>query len=154
MKTTVFSLLFAVLAFFASPTNGFAQGPQMPDINKMPDIVIPYEGTSTKFALMVSDVLHFKAAVLTAKQMDVKKKGLTFEIVAVGAVVKDLANDHSLAEWFAKSEDYGAKIVVCENAMAVFGVTKDQLDKRLSTTRSGTIHLLELKDKGYNTLHI
>lgn len=36
--------------------------------------------------------------------------------------------------------------------MASNKVSKNKLDKRMTTIRNGWIHMFELKDKGYNTL--
>lgn len=111
-----------------------------------------YEGKSTKFAIMVGNVEHFKAAVLTADQLLKNGENFTIEVVAVGELVKDIADDTSLFEDINKAEALGLKLTVCEVAMASNKVSKNKLDKRITTIRNGWIHMFELKDKGYNTL--
>ena len=111
-----------------------------------------YEGKSTKFAIMVGNVEHFKAAVFTADQLLKNGENFTIEVVAVGELVKDIADDTSLFEDINKAEALGLKLTVCEVAMASNKVSKNKLDKRMTTIRNGWIHMFELKDKGYNTL--
>jgi intracellular sulfur oxidation DsrE/DsrF family protein len=113
---------------------------------------VKYEGKSTKFAVMVGDVTHFKAAILTADQLLAAGQKFTIEVVIVGEMAKAIAEDRSLLEDINKAEKLGVKVKVCEVAMAHFKVSKDKLDKRISTVRNGWIHMFELKDKGYNTL--
>lgn len=113
-----------------------------------------YNGTSTRFAVMVGDTLHFKAAVSTAEQLQVKKNKYKFEIVVVGELAKALVEDKELAAEIDKADGLGVKIVVCEAALTYFNVTKEKLDKRLATTPNSWIYMFELKDQKYNTLAI
>lgn len=115
---------------------------------------VAYKGSSQKFAVMVSDVLHLKVAIATAEQLKVKEKKLQFEIVAVGELAKALVEDASLVEEFDKAEKMGVKIVVCEIALNFFKVPKEKLDKRLHTTPNALIYMFELKDKKFNTMVI
>ena len=113
---------------------------------------VKYEGQSTKFAVMVGDVMHFKAALLTAEQLLEAGQKFTIEVVIVGELAKAIAEDRSLLEDINKAENLGVKLNVCEVALAHFKVSKDKLDKRIATVRNGWIRMFELKDKGYNTL--
>ena len=113
---------------------------------------VKYEGQSTKFAVMVGDVLHFKAALLTADQLLAAGQKFTIEVVIVGELAKAIAEDRGLLEDINKAENLGVKLNVCEVALAHFKVSKDKLDKRIATVRNGWIRMFELKDKGYNTL--
>jgi intracellular sulfur oxidation DsrE/DsrF family protein len=114
---------------------------------------VKYEGQSTKFAVMVGDVMHFKAAILTADQLLAAGQKFTIEVVIVGELAKAIAEDRSLLEDINKAEKLGVKLMVCEVALAHFKVSKDKLDKRIGTVRNGWIRMFELKDKGYNTLN-
>lgn len=111
-----------------------------------------YEGKSTKFAIMVGSIEHFKAAVLTADQLKKNSQNFTIEVVVVGALAKDIAEDQTLLEDINKAEVLGVKLKVCEVAMASNKVSKNKLDKRITTIRNGWIHMFELKDQGYNIL--
>ena len=109
---------------------------------------------STKFAVMVSNTLHFKAALMTAEEMQVLRNGYEFEIVAVGELAKSLAEDIALADDINKSEGLGVKVVVCENALAYFHVPKDKLDRRLRTEKNTWIYMWELQDRGFSILTV
>lgn len=114
---------------------------------------IDYNGQSTKFAIMVSDALHFESAMLTAQEMQIKEKGFKFEIIAVGILTQELIENKELVKTIEIGEELGVEIIVCENAMDFFGVDKTDLDSRLKTTKNGWVYMFELKDQGYNTLN-
>lgn len=114
---------------------------------------ISYEGKSTKFALLVGDVTHFKSAILTAGQMKEANQKFTIEIVIVGELARAISEDGTLIEDINKAEKLGVQLWVCEIAMALFKVSRNKLDKRILTVRNGWIHMFEVKDKGYNTLN-
>lgn len=116
--------------------------------------VAKYNGTSTRFAVMVGDTLHFKAAVSTAEQLRVKENNYKFEIVVVGELAKALVEDKELVAEIDKADRMGVRIVVCEAALTYFSVPKEKLDKRLAITPNSWIYLFELKDKKYNALTI
>lgn len=117
--------------------------------------VVKYNGKSTKFAIMVSDVLHFKAAIMTAEQLDISEKKYSFEIVVVGGLAKSLVEEAAaLKESLDKAYKTGVRITVCQNALDYFGVDKSKLDNRLQIVSNGWIQLLELQDHGYNTLSV
>lgn len=107
-----------------------------------------------KFAIMVSDVMHFKLAVMTAEQMKVKEKKVSFEIIAVAELVKAMAEDPTLLAEFDKAEALGVKIVVCEAAMTFFKVPKEKMDKRLEFTANSWIYMYHLQENKYFTLVI
>ena len=73
-----------------------------------------YDGKSTKFAIMVGSIEHFKAAILTADQLQKNNRNFTIEVVAVGELVKDIAEDQTLLEDINKAEALGVKLTVCE----------------------------------------
>lgn len=54
-----------------------------------------YEGNSTKFAIMVSNVEHFKTTLATANQLYKCDKNFTIKIVAVGELVKAIGVDQA-----------------------------------------------------------
>lgn len=111
-----------------------------------------YNGKSTKFAIMVGSIEHFKAAILTADQLQKNNRNFTIEVVAVGKLVKDIAEEQTLLEDINKAEALGVKLTVCEVAMASNKVSKNKLDKRIVTIRNGWVYMFELQDKGYNTI--
>ena len=113
-----------------------------------------YEGKSNQFAIMVGNKEHFIAAILTADQLLKGTQNLTVEVVAVGDLVKDIAEDKTLFDMINQADTLEIKLTVCEIAMALNKVSRNKLDQRFNTVRNGWIHLFELKDKGYNTLSI
>lgn len=113
-----------------------------------------YNGTSTKFGVMITDVMHFMVALETAELMNLKKNGYTFEIVMVGKLAQEIAENTELKAAIDKSEAIGAKLVVCEYALDLFKVDKSKVDKRIEITKNAWLYMFELKDKGYNTLDI
>lgn len=115
---------------------------------------IEYNGHSTRFAFLVTNERHFQGVMNTAEKMELKKNNFSLEIVVVGTLVKDLAENKELTKEIDKAENLGVKIVVCEGAMKHFNVPKSQLDKRLLTTPNAWIYMFELKDKGFNTLSL
>lgn len=96
---------------------------------------------------MVGDVLHFRAAIQTAAELQSKKNKYDFEIIIVGELAKIIAEDKSLIKDFDKSEILGIQLVVCENALIYFNVDKSKLDKRLLLTKNSWIICLILKTK-------
>lgn len=101
---------------------------------------------------MVGSIEHFKAAILTADQLQKNNRNFTIEVVAVGKLVKDIAEEQTLLEDINKAEALGVKLTVCEVAMASNKVSKNKLDKRIVTIRNGWVYMFELQDKGYNTI--
>lgn len=101
---------------------------------------------------MVGNIEHFKAAILTADQLQKNSSSIMIEIIVVGELVKDIAEDTTLLEYINKAEALGVKLTACKVAMASNKVPKNKLDKRVTIIRNGWIHMFELKDKGYNTI--
>lgn len=146
MRTKLLFLLLA-MSFLALPYNSISA--QEPIKNEA-----TYTGKSTKFALMVSDVVHFQSALNTVEAMNIKKNNFTFEIVVIGKLAKDLVENKDLKTDIDRSEKLGSKIVVCEGALSYFNVSKEQLDNRLFTVKNAWIYMFQLQDDGYNTLSV
>lgn len=62
----LFLILLMTTMMMSVPTLSFAK-----DNNTT---TVQYAGKSSKFAVMVPDVLHFRAAITTAEQMQMKEK--------------------------------------------------------------------------------
>lgn len=142
-KNLIFTLVVTLFFLTAIPS-AFSQNAKIESIE--------YVGQSTKFALMVNNARHYQSAVMTAQALQVKEKGYAFEIVVVGVLAKELAEDPSLLATLNMAEALGVKTVVCQSAMDFFGITKEDLDDRLEVTKNGWIYMFELKDKGFNAL--
>lgn len=113
----------------------------------------PYAArNSSKYAIMVGNAEHFKAAILTANQIiSIREKSLV-EVILVGELPQAITEDTSLINEIDKAEKLGVKVILCEVAMAKYKVKKSKLDNRITTVRNGWIHMFDLKDQGYNTL--
>lgn len=144
--------LLIAIAFITISGFSFAEGVQT-SAQQTKSQPIKYEGQSTKFAMMVGDVTHFKAALLTAEQLQEAHQKFTIEIVMVGELVKAISKDKTLLVDINNAEKLGVKLNACAVAMAAFKVSKDKLDPRIVTVRNGWIHMFELKDKGFNTVN-
>lgn len=144
MKRVISVLTLFIFGLCLSPKVGIAQ-----DTTRH---ILPYDGPSTKFAVMVKDVLHFEAAILTASEMGVDKRHFKFEIVVVGSLAKSLVDDSVAKADISKCAALGAQIVVCEHAMEYFKVSRGQLDARIHTTPNAWVYMFELQDAGYRAL--
>lgn len=113
---------------------------------------VEYHGSTKKLAVMVSDVNHFKAAAETIELLKLKENGLTFEIVIVGILAKEIIENQELIKIIDRIEKTGAQLVICEYALDMLKVDKSKLDKRISITPNALIYMFELEDKGYHTL--
>lgn len=124
-------------------------------MNKSPEqnmSIASAAGNSSKYAIMVGNSEHFKAAILTAGQILSNRENSSIEVILVGDMPQAITEDTSLIQEIDKAEKLGVKIIMCEVAMAAHKVKKSRLDKRITTVRNGWIHMFDLKDQGYNTL--
>ena len=103
-----------------------------------------------KYAIMVQNKMHLQAAIMTGEEILKANPKAKFEVVLIGEVVKDIADDTSLKPMLEKAHQGGIKIVSCEFAMKKLGVTKDQYLPIIDTTPNAFIYLFDLKEKGYN----
>ncbi|QBQ41785.1 hypothetical protein E2P86_11725 [Sphingobacterium psychroaquaticum] len=113
---------------------------------------VEYKGAKKKLAVMISDVKRFNTTVETVESLKLKENGLTFEIVIVGMLAKEIVENKELLELIDRAEKSGAHLVICEYALDILKVDKSKLDKRITITPNALIYMFELNDKGYNTL--
>lgn len=111
-----------------------------------------YNGTSTKFAVMVPDVLHFKAGVETGERMKLTENNYKFEMVIIGELSKAIVEDESLKDFLDRGIKAGMDFSICEYALDLMGIDKSKVDKRIKIVPNGWLQMYELKDKGYNTI--
>lgn len=105
-----------------------------------------------KYALLISNANYFSTAVMSGSEMKVNNPKMNFEIVLVGPVVKDLADDPNLISFIETSEKAGIRIVVCEFAMKKMGVTKADYPSSIETTPDGFVYLFGLQENGFKTI--
>lgn len=141
------SVLVISLVFLSSNFTIHAQA--QPPVNKSDYI---YEGTSTKFAVMVPDVLHFKAGVETAERMHLQKNGYKYEMVMIGELAKEIVENNDLKKYLERGIKAGMDFTICEYALDLMKVDKSKVDNRIKIIPHGWLRMYELKDMGYNTL--
>lgn len=145
MKSSFLSTLILITALIFTSNYSNAQTQTLG--NK-----VEYKGANKKLAVMISDVKHFNTTVETAELLKLKENGLTFEIVIVGILAKEIVENKELIKIIDRAEKSDAKLVICEYALDVLKVDKSKLDKRISITPNALVYMFELNDKGYNTL--
>ena len=105
-----------------------------------------------KYAILVQNSMHFMVSVMTGEEYKTKNTGIQFEIVLIGEVVKDLAENPELKPFIEKAQKAGVKIVVCEFAMEKLGVKKSQYQPSILTTPNGFTYLFGLQELGFKTI--
>lgn len=105
-----------------------------------------------KYALLISNANYFPPAVISGAEMKANNPKINFEIVLVGPVVKDLADDPNLISFIETSEKAGIRIVVCEFAMKKMGVTEADYPSSIETTPDGFVYLFGLQESGFKTI--
>ncbi len=105
-----------------------------------------------KYAILVQNPMHLMASVMTGAEYKSKDKAVQFEIVLIGQVVKDLAENKELESTIQSAEKSGIRLVVCEFAMNKLGVKKSQYHPSIYTTPNGFTYLFGLQELGFKTI--
>lgn len=105
-----------------------------------------------KYALLVKNAKHYKAAILTGKELKVNHPKIDFQIVICGELVKELANDTALQQSTNEATSKGLKIIACGLSIKQLSVDKTLLPKSVAITQNGLIYLFGLEEKGYKTI--
>lgn len=105
-----------------------------------------------KYAILASNSRYFQAAVKTGVGLKAKNQEVDFEIVLIGPVVKDLAQDESLKSVIEMGEKIGIRIVVCEFAMEHAGLEQEDFHNSIQFTPDGFLYLFGLEEVGYKTI--
>lgn len=106
-----------------------------------------------KYALLVMKAPHLKAAVKTGIEFKTKSRKIDFQIVACGALVKEIAYDKELQSLIKNAVTrQGLKILVCGLSIEQFKVDKTLLPKETPVTENGLIYMFGLQENGYNSI--
>lgn len=105
-----------------------------------------------KYAILVRNVSHLKASIMTGEELKRQHPKLQFEIVLIGEVVKDLAVDESLKPFIENSAKLGIKLVACEFAMEHFAIKKTDYLTSVETTPNGFKYIFGLQEMGFKTI--
>ncbi|MDX1904598.1 MAG: hypothetical protein SFU27_10610 [Thermonemataceae bacterium] len=105
-----------------------------------------------KYAIMVRNSALFKVSVMTGKELKAKSSKIKFEIILIGDVIKDLANDAELQKITTECDKVGIKIVACEFAMKMQNVEKSQYPSSVLSTPNAFIYIFSLQEKGFKMI--
>ena len=146
MNSRKIVLLFAIMAFSV----GFTQNlnAQTLSVEKIENSI----KKNGKYAILVQNANHLMAAVMSGEEYKKKSTKIQFQIVLIGAVVKDLATNKELIPFIEKAELLGIRIVVCEFAMKMLSVEKSSYHHSVFTTPNGFSYLFGLQENGFKTI--
>lgn len=107
-----------------------------------------------KYGIMVDNGSYLMASIVTGEMYKEQSKDIEFEVVLIGAVVKELADDKNLLPFIERAEKSGVRIVVCKFAMDKLGVTEDDLPKSVEITGNGFTYYYGLQELGFRTISL
>jgi intracellular sulfur oxidation DsrE/DsrF family protein len=106
-----------------------------------------------KYALLVMKPQHLKAGILSGENFKMRNKGIDFQIVLCGEVVKELLQDKSLQKLVVNTvKNHGLKILVCGLSLQQLGIDKSLLPVETPVTDNGLIYFFGLEEQGYKTI--
>ena len=145
MKNQILAILFLIIGSFLSTNQLSAQSLSLTEVENS----VKADG---KYAILVSNARHLQAAVMTGEELKNQNPNIDFQVVLIGPVVKDLAEDKTLEPTIIKSQKLGLRIVVCEFAMQHLGVKKSQYHPYVDTTPNGFTYIFGLQENGFKTI--
>ena len=105
-----------------------------------------------KYGIMVDNGNYLMASIVTGEMYKAYSTDIQFEVVLIGAVVKELAEDKKLIPFIERAEKSGVRIVVCKFAMDKLGVTTSDLPSYVEITGNGFTYYYGLQELGFNTI--
>ncbi len=105
-----------------------------------------------KYGIMVDNGQYLMASIATGEMYKEQSNAIQFEVVLIGAVVKELAEDKNLLPFVARAEKSGVRIVVCKFAMDKLGVKEGDLPKSVEITGNGFTYYYGLQELGFRTI--
>ncbi|MFD2551367.1 DsrE family protein [Bizionia sediminis] len=105
-----------------------------------------------KYAILVSNTRYLQAAVNTGSSLKTTKPNISFEVVLIGPVVKELAQNPDLKATIQASKSAGIRLVVCETAMHHFNLQPSDYNAHIEFTPDGFIYLFGLQETGFKTI--
>lgn len=147
MRKSIALFLIALVSFtFVESTYAQAGVPTLEEVSKAG---MQADG---KYAIMVDNAGYFMAAAITGEMYRSFSKELDYQIILIGDVVKELADNKELHAVAAKAHELGVNIVACQFAMKKYGVTSDQYPEFIQETANAFQYYYGLKALGYLTL--
>lgn len=142
------ALFFIALASFTFVQNTYAQA-GAPTLEEVSKAGMQADG---KYAIMVDNASYFMAAAITGEMYKNFSQELDYQIILIGDVVKDLADNKELHAVAEKAHELGVNIIACQFAMKKYGVTSNQYPKFIQETANAFQYYYGLKALGYLTL--
>jgi len=141
LLATVVSLLS-----FGFTQNTIAQTHSIEEVNQT---AMKKEG---KYGIMVDNSQYLMAAIVTGEMYKEYSTDIQYEVVLIGAVVKELADDKNLLPFIERAEKSGVRIVVCKFAMDKLGVKTSDLPSSVEITGNGFTYYYGLQELGFRTI--
>ncbi len=138
--------VFLVLVFLVGFT--FSSHAQETEITTIENSIKP----DGRYAILASNRRIFESSVRNGLNFRSKFSVSQFQIVVVGPIVKELAEDRSLIPLVEQCKAAGVEIVLCEVAMANLGVKKEELHPYIQTTVGAYQYMFGLQENGFKTL--
>ncbi len=108
---------------------------------------------TTKYALGATTTRHIKAAHKTYQQL--VESGVRVEefvVVIWGPVVKEITKDSDMARFIDGVDEPAMSFEVCEMAMQMQDISREELGKEIHTVPNAFIRLYQLQALGYNVI--
>ncbi|AJH14651.1 hypothetical protein [Myroides profundi] len=117
--------------------------------------IVAYEQDTKgdKYAILVQSIKNLRSSIMTGSEIKQANPKADFQIVIMGQMVQDLNNKELHAELDAANKA-GIKLVVCEFALNVYGVTLKDLPLYFIGTPNAHKYMFQLNENNYNTLSI
>ena len=144
----LFLLLTVTFLSFGISQNVDAQTHSIAEVNKAG---LQDDG---KYGIMVDNGAYLMASIATGEIYKEQSENIQFEVVLIGAVVKELADDKNLLPFIERAEKSGVRLVVCEFAMQKLGVDKKDLPSSIEITPNGFTYYFGLQKLGFNTISL
>ncbi|WP_018477727.1 DoxX family membrane protein [Pontibacter roseus] len=112
--------------------------------------------TTTKYAVLISQPNHLKAAVNTAETItkDSKYNRESFVVMACGKSVEAFKKDGAMAAEIAKGRAAGVTYMLCGMSLKQFNIIAADLVDGVEITPNGLTYMFDLKQKGYTTVEL
>lgn len=142
---TMILLFLALMTFGAGNLN--AQTPE--SIQETEQAI----GKNGKYAMLVMNAQHLKAAVSTGVEFKTFSKKIDFQIIACGELVKEISLDQELQSMIKNAVTrHGLKVLVCGLSIEQFKVDKSLLPNETPVTKNGLIYMFGLQEKNYKSI--
>jgi len=121
--------------------------------NELSIIAYEQETKDDKYAILVQSIKNLRSSIMTGSEIKKANPKADFQIVIMGQMVQELNNKELRSELDAANKA-GIKLVVCEFALKVYGVTLNDLPLYFIGTPNAHKYMFQLQENDYNTLSI